>query len=190
MHWILQSNLFNETAYGVLLDTLEKFGLPHSVHRVVPFVGEIDPPVAPETQNVVCMGSYSLRHAARTYGWTPGVFDLGPYDFTVQLEHWGGHMLNADSRVSAFKDAVVGKAAFVRPIHDSKAFAGKVFDPDEFNEWQGKVCALGAGDRSSLNRDTLVQVCPVKPIYNEYRFWIVRGEIVCASLYKQGDSVY
>lgn len=190
MHWILQSNLFNETAYGVLLDTLERFGLPHSIHRVVPFVGEIDPPVELETTNVICMGSYSLRHAARKHGWTPGVFDLGPYDFTVQLEHWGSHMLNADSRVSAFKDAAVDKAAFVRPIHDSKAFAGKVFDPDEFHDWQGKVCALGTSDRSSLDRETLVQVCPIKAIYNEYRFWIVRGEIVCASLYKQGDRVY
>lgn len=111
-----------------MLDTLEKFGLPHSVHRVVPFVGEIDPPVNLDTQHVICMGSYSLRHT-REHGWTPGVFDLGPYDFTVQLEHWGSHMLNADSRISPLKDAEVHKAAFIRPIHDSKAFAGKAFDP-------------------------------------------------------------
>lgn len=32
MHWILQNNLFNEDAYQVLLDTLARFDIPHSIH--------------------------------------------------------------------------------------------------------------------------------------------------------------
>lgn len=57
------------------------------------------------------------------------MYSIGPYDFTVQLAHLDSHMLNADSRISPLKDAEVHKAAFIRPIHDSKAFAGKAFDP-------------------------------------------------------------
>ena len=190
MHWILQNNLFNEAAYQVLLDTLERFELPHSIHKVVPFVGELVPEPELSTTNVICMGSYSLRHAAKRYGWTPGVFDLEPFDFTVQLQHWGEHMLNADSVVSAFKDANFDSpAAFIRPIEDSKVFAGKVFERDEFYDWKRKVCVLEHDYGNSLTGDTLIQVTQPKTIYVEIRFWVVKGEIISASIYKRGDKV-
>lgn len=189
MHWILQDNLFNEDAYGVLLETLERFELPHSVHKVIPFVGEITPAPTLETNNVICMGSYSLRHAAKKAGWNPGVFDLEPFPFPVQLQHWGDHMLNSSAYVVPFGQARVLSRSFLRPIEDSKTFAGRVYDYDEFADWQHKVVALGEDYGSSLTKDTLIQVCPLKEIYSEYRFWIVKGEIVCASLYKEGNRV-
>lgn len=75
MHWILQDNLFNEDAYQNLLDTLVRFDIPHSIHKVVPFIGALDPVPTLSTTNVICMGSYSLRHAARRHGWTHGHTD-------------------------------------------------------------------------------------------------------------------
>lgn len=189
MHWILQNNLFNEDAYQVLLDTLERMELPYSIHKVIPFVGELVPEPELSHYNAICMGSYSLRHAANKYHWEPGVFDLEAENFTVQLQHWGDHMLNADAQVCAFKDAVIEEMAFVRPIEDSKVFAGKVFDAKDFHDWQIKVCVLEEDYGNSLTKDTLIQVCKPKVIFAEYRFWIVKGKIVTKSLYKRGDKV-
>ncbi len=189
MHWILQDNLFNEEAYQVLLDTLQRFELPYSIHKVIPFIGELVPAPELDTNNVICMGSYSLRHAAVEHGWTPGVFDLEPFDFQKQMQMWNRHMLNCDAIVVPFKDAIVEQRSFLRPIEDSKSFAGKVYDHYEFKEWQQKVCVLEEDYGGSLHKNTLIQVCPLREIYAEYRFWIVKGEIVCASLYKQGDTV-
>lgn len=56
MHWILQENMFQEAEWLNIIQTLEKLELPFSVHKVVPFVGELDPPVALDTTNVICMG--------------------------------------------------------------------------------------------------------------------------------------
>lgn len=200
MHWILQDNLFNEAAYQHLLDNLVRFDIPHSVHKVIPFIGEITPPAQLDTNNVICMGSYSLRHEAKKHGWNPGVFDLEPFPFPVQLEKWGKHMLNHDSQVMPFKDVVVGeKRKFLRPIEDSKVFAGRVFDHYEFLDWQQKVVlmeddlppgAIVDGIRvTNLSKNSLVQVCPVHEIYSEFRFWVIKGEIVTASMYKMGDKV-
>jgi hypothetical protein len=190
MHWILQDNLFNEVAYGKLLETLERFNIPHSIHKVIPFIGELTPEVELGTKNVICMGSYSLRHAAKKAGWHPGVFDLEHQDFTIQMKHWGDEMLNADAIVSRFEDAVFTEdTMFIRPIQDSKVFAGTVMDRDEFVEWQKKVCVLEEDYGTSLTKDTLIQVCRPKKIYAEYRFWIVKGQIVTSSLYKRGDRV-
>lgn len=190
MHWILQDNLFNEEAYQVLLDTLVRFNISHSIHKVIPFIGELTPPPTLDTNNVICMGSYSLRHSAKKYGWNPGVFDLEPFDFTVQLQHWGEHMLNHDAIVGKFGEVEFNDdMAFIRPIHDSKVFAGRLIDREEFLEWQNKVCVLGENYGDSLSADTLIQICKPKKIYAEYRFWIVDQKIVSTSLYKRGDKV-
>jgi hypothetical protein len=62
-----------------MVETLDRFELPYSVHRVVPFVGELLPEPELTTDDVICIGSYSMRHAAKKYGWNPGVFDLEPF---------------------------------------------------------------------------------------------------------------
>lgn len=190
MHWILQNNIFSETGWATLVETLARFDLPHSVHKVVPFVGELVPEPALAHQNAICFGSYSMRHAARLYHWTPGVFDLDAQDFKQQLRHWGDHMLNARSKVCRFKEArFTAGRMFVRPTTDTKYFAGQVFERDDFLRWQNAVCALGLTDNSSLTPDTEIQLAPPIAIHAEYRFWVVKGQIVTRSLYKRGQRV-
>lgn len=189
MHWILQQNLFKESEWENLVGALETSDIPYSVHKVVPFVGDLLPPAEPKAPKVICFGSYSMRHAAKQFGWTPGVYDLFEQNFTVQLERWGKRMLNWDAQVCAFKDAVVTEPTFIRPIDDSKYFAGKVFEPAEFNEWQRNVCDLGHDYGNSLTEDTLIQLCRPRTIFAEYRIWVVGGEIITWSLYKRGDRV-
>jgi hypothetical protein len=189
MHWILQENLFKETEWDNVVGTLERFGIPYSVHKVVPFIGELIPAPELEHKNVICFGSYSMRHVAKANDWSPGVYDLEPVNFQIQMEHWGNLMLNADSKVLPFKDVKFEDIAFVRPIEDSKVFAGKVFEWDDFKEWQHNVCVLEEDYGDSLSKNTLVQVCNPKLIYAEYRFWIVDQKIVTASMYKCGDRV-
>lgn len=190
MHWILQNDLFSDAASKVLVETLERFSLPHSFHKVVPFVGELLPDPEIGHRNVICMGSYSMRHVAKKRGWYPGVFDLVEQDFAQQMLHWGERMLNAGSVVSKFRDAVfTGEFLFVRPCNDTKYFAGRVFAREEFIGWQRSVCALGLDDVSSLTPDTMIQLARPLEIYAEYRYWVVRGRIVTSSLYKRGDKV-
>jgi hypothetical protein len=173
-----------------MVETLDRFELPYSVHRVVPFVGELLPEPELTTDDVICIGSYSMRHAAKKYGWNPGVFDLEPFDFDEQREHWGQHMLNADSEICTFGEVRFSDGPrFVRPVQDTKVFAGRVFDVEEFAEWQEKVIALGDGDDRSLNAATLVQVSAPKELHQEVRCWIVDGRVVTASTYKVGSSV-
>jgi hypothetical protein len=193
MHWVLSGNIFNESAWEEMLAVLNRFGISYSEHKVVPFVGELlpDPPADLNGGNVIVIGPYSMRHIAKKKGWFPGSFDLEPFDFTQQLEHWGGHMLNADSRVLPFWRASwpESELRFVRPINDSKNFAGRVFEWPEFSDWQKKVCDIGEDYGDSLTADTMIQICEPKKIYAEYRCWVIDGRIVTVSMYKFGDRV-
>jgi hypothetical protein len=206
MHWVLQHNVFKEEAFDRLVQVLERFNISHSFHRVVPFVGTLIPldgcdlldmesyadPMLPKLKNpVICIGSYSMRHAAKKYSWNPGVFDLmEDGNFQNCMKHWSDLMLNADSVVIPFKDASwVSGERFIRPTDDSKYFAGRMIEADEFLEWQKNVCVLGLDYGNSLSPDTLIQIATPKKIYAEYRCWVVDSKIVTISLYKRGDKV-
>lgn len=187
MHWILQENTFKEAAYDVLLETLDRYQLPYTVHKVIPFVGDVEP-VPVVSGPAIAFGSYSMRHASAKYGWSPGVIDLEPYDFRVQRANWGKHMLNHDSTVVKFTDVKLAEPSFVRPISDSKAFTGRTFSPEEMAEWIHKVVDLGH-DYGDDVKNQLVQVSTVKRILSETRYWVVDGRIVTSSTYKEGTRV-
>lgn len=191
MHWILQTNFTNEPKWQEMIDTLIRFNIPYSVHKVIPFVGELHP--KPDVgNNAICFGSYSMRHTAKTEKWYPGVFDLEPFDFTQQLAHWGDEMLNAESIVGPLGQAMFPEDAelmFLRPILDSKSFSGQVMDAKEFTSWQHKIAVLKEDDGSTITGDTVIQMCHPIKIVDEYRYWIVKGKIVTRSLYKRGNKV-
>lgn len=189
MHWVLQEDLFKDNEWEDLTAALERFNIPYTIHKVVPFSGELIPAVIPQRKKVICFGSYSMRHTAKAQSWSPGVYDLFEQDFRVQLEHWGDLMLNADSTIVPFKDAEVTEDSFIRPINDSKYFAGQVFEVQEFWDWKRKVCVLEHDYGNSLTGDTIIQICKPKTIYAEYRYWIVDGAIATKSMYKRGNQV-
>lgn len=190
MHWILQEGFLSETGWQALLETLQRFGISHSIHAVVPRVGELVPLPALAHRNVICIGSYSMRHVVAKNRWWPGIFDLYAQDFVQQRVHWGDHMLNAGAVVCALKDACfMGERMFVRPTQDTKHFSGRVFTADEFAAWQGEVCRPGAEHVTSLRPETQIQLARPVRIHAEYRFWVVDGEIVTQSLYRRGTQV-
>lgn len=184
--------MWNEEGWTNLRETLDRFSIPYSIHKIIPFVGELIPDVTPEGP-VICMGAYSMRHVAKERGWYPGVFDLEPFDFEIQKQHWSEHMLNYHAVVSRFEDANFPDGAnnmFIRPIHDSKSFAGKVFDREEFYTWKRKICVLEHDYGSTIDKDTLIQLCPLQTIYSEHRFWIVKSKVVTSSTYKIGWTIH
>ena len=192
MHWVLQNNLFTEPGFQRLLDALERLGIPHSMHKVVPFVGDLVPePDLPANANIITIGSYSMGNYARRKGWQPGALDSDNLDYEKQLPHWGTRMLNSDALVCRFADVPQQIAPFfIRPTLDSKSFSGTVMDWADFSDWQQRVLNIGIDSGATLDADTLVMVCRAKTIYREYRLWVVDSKIVTASLYKEGHRVH
>lgn len=52
-YWVLQSGWENEVGWARMLDALRRFAIPHSIHKVVPFVGELQPEPEPDTNEVI-----------------------------------------------------------------------------------------------------------------------------------------
>lgn len=190
MHWILQSNVSFERGIEDLVAFLERAGIPHSSHKVVPFVQALEPDISPEG-NVIVYGTYGMRHLAKRKGWVPGSFDLAEITYADHVAHWGRHMLNSDAIFCPFAEAskhLGAEPVFMRPVVDSKFFSGKVVTREEFMPWHHKVVELKEDDGSSLRPDTIVLIASVKSLLQEYRIWIVDGKVATASLYKRGGK--
>jgi hypothetical protein len=189
MFWVVQNNIFNENGYAELLHALERLGIQHQVVKIVPFIHTIEPDVFPPEGPVMVMGSYTMWEVARLKGWQPGSFTNDNFTFEKQLAHWGERMLNHDSWVGRFADAMPRVPRFfIRPVLDSKSFAGAVMDHLEFYDWKKAVLALDC--YTTLTGDDLVQIAAVKPLVRESRLWVVDGKIVTASVYKVGSRVH
>jgi hypothetical protein len=201
MRWLLQNNIFNEAAFDILLETVGRFGFEHSVHDVVPFAGELVPEPPAHDGKTIAFGSYSMRHSARKYGWTPGLYLMEhAQPRAVQNERWGtGNLLNGAGVETALGNAAEAAAAvlgvhdvdrvFIRPAQDSKVFSGTFMTASGLSEWIGKVEALGEDADASLNLATEVLVAPPRGVVREWRNWVVGGRIVTSSLYKLGTRV-
>ncbi len=195
MYWVIQENIYSEEGLAELVSVLDRYGLPYSFHKVVPFVGELTPDVNPGGP-VIVIGAYSMIHIAKARGWVPGVFSNENFDFQVWRSSWGKECLNYTAKCVKFADVSLAlmerqrnQPFFMRPTMDSKAFTGQLFEWRDYYDWRNRVVELGEEDGSTLRGDTTVLVTTPKNILREYRLWVVDGRVVTASLYKIGDRV-
>ncbi|RMC33719.1 ATP-grasp domain-containing protein [Paracoccus alkanivorans] len=191
MQWILQE--FEDTQK--LANALDRLGISYSWHKVVPFIGELVP--APEMQDplaVVLFGSYTLWRYAEAKGLEPGVFRIRPF---VHETPWQPYMLNGQNADFLRIREIYAKLPdndrhwFIRPVADSKELAGSVKTAAEIRETARKVMSLDSTEipNGSLRPDTLMMLTPPARIRKEWRVWIVKGEVVTYSLYKEGTRV-
>jgi hypothetical protein len=103
MRWVVQTNIFAEEGFAELLAAIERFGLPLTMVKVVPFVGTlelVDGELPEDGADAIVMGSYGLARAAARRGWWPGAF-LESLDTERHIACWGAHMLNAGTATTA-----------------------------------------------------------------------------------------
>lgn len=191
MQWILQA--FEDTKK--LAEALDQLGIGYTWHKVVPFVGDLSPePEIRDPDAVLLFGSYTLWRYAERQGLSPGVFRISPF---VDELAWQGFLLNgASSRfltVAEVPNVLAGEdqVFFVRPVEDSKEIAGSVQTAEALIERAEKVLRLDPEEipNGSLRPDTRLMLSPPQRIMKEWRIWVVAGEVVTYSLYKEGTRV-
>lgn len=192
MKWVVQSNVYAEEGYDSLLQAIRDRGHGLTTVKVVPFSAEIvsmEGALPMEGEPAIALGTYSLVRAGMALGWRPGAF-LENLDFEVQRGHWGERMLNHRASVHRFDSIPFQERPFfLRPVHDSKAFAGFVCDWGYYSEWADSIGRLEFDRRTvplPMGLGTLVMVCPVVDIDSETRTWVIGGQVITASGYKRG----
>ncbi len=189
MQWILQD--YEDT--NKLAEILGRVGIPYSFHKVVPFIGQLEPvPTITDPNNVIMFGSYSLRHYAREHSLSPGVFELRPF---LHEHNWQPYLLNGiNSKIIIAKhlgSLDPDRFYFVRPVEDSKEIAGSVMTGNDLEYLVKAVNNLKPEEyiKGSLTPDTLLMISEPVHIQKEWRTWIVKDQVVTYSLYKMGSRI-
>jgi hypothetical protein len=184
--WVVQTNVEPESTTPVVLREACS-GLRLPFHEVSVTPGQQSLPALPDIPGpVVFHGRNTLISRALEHPtWKRGVF-FSPENFRYDayVAHYGSAMLNADARVMSLGELVAADyqanaKLFVRPVHDSKVFTGRVVrfsDCAELHrEWQ----------RSSLSHQEIpVVVAVVQEIDAEWRVFVVNGNVTGGSMYR------
>lgn len=201
---IIQENLFKEEHYDILIKTIQRLQLPYHIVRVYPFVDRIvDINDIPEKFNTVedlpeinpsgkiwCWGSLSMTRIAKTKRWKPGTMVNDNHNYEVYSKWWKDMLLNYDSELMTIGDKLpwYKGSLFLRPVKDSKAFTGAIFNEEK---WKYTVQHyINEPGYPEFNKDTVIQVSMPKEIQREIRLWIVGDKIITGSYYKLGNRFY
>jgi hypothetical protein len=180
MLWLVQSNLINREDYEDIVAALVAQKCEWRPIKVMPFSDYIELGEQIDTTNVVALGSTTMLKIVHRLGWTPGVWWGPNFAYDKYIEHYGKEMLNYDANIYAFKDVPKFRGSrFIRPVQDSKAFAGEEIFDEQFETWQNQVL----GTESGTFPETPVIVATPKKLLAEYRFFVVKGKIVAGSQY-------
>lgn len=181
--WVVQKNLANEDEYPNFISAIEKTGSICQIVKVVPFAHDLIPPI--ETTSIVAFGTMTLEGIAKQLNWSPGTFSNEKHNFEYWSEGYSGFLLNDDAKIHPFGSVPKFEGVrFIRPLDDSKVFAGQVIEGSDFANWHDQVLAI-QDDFSTLTMSTKILIASTKEIKAEYRFFVVDSQVVTGSLYRQ-----
>lgn len=173
--WLIQPVKVEAGKIEQLISLLEKADIEYDI--VYPLNGKIlknnkeDYVFEPGKKYFVC-GSYPLTRYAHEK--IPGsVFSLENYNFEDFMNIFGSeNFVNSNCKVVQSKEIDwIEEEYFVRPVDDTKAFNGGIYN------------------KNNLKYDGEVIVANLKHIRREYRFFVIDGQIVGKSLYKVNGSL-
>jgi hypothetical protein len=189
MHWVLQGNLLNQQTLAELQKQLSTRQIPFTTVKLIPFLNALSPDVEIEAKAVFTYGSTGLGHVSKSKKWQPGYFDDN-LDYRLYQKNFDTEMLNCEA-----VSAPMGELKkhwdrfFLRPVSDSKQFAGEVMTWEQFEIFRNGVRLVENDDGVTLTLKDVVVMAPCKEILAEYRFFVIDGEVVTGSQYKIGDQV-
>lgn len=192
MFWVLQKNLYNESAFADLLEQLDRQKVCYQIVDLIPFAHEMSPDINVEGP-VFVLGSTAMGNVARKKGWKPGYIDEN-INYHNIVEKYENDALNWNCIFATFgeisKAYIPWSEFFIRPVNDGKSFAGTVMNVNELDEWIAKIKNLeGDNSYTSITLNDEIVISPIQEIYTEYRFFVVNGKVVTGSQYKLGNRI-
>lgn len=203
MFWVIQDTVINNPANRTLEETLKKNNTPYQVVKVVPFFNKLLPKDFPSDQyngdisdikdlaidtkeDIFVIGATALNKIAQEKKWYPGSLYNENFSYGIWKEHLGEELLNNEAIIDTFgKIEPKWDVFFLRPCEDSKDFSGGIFEKEEFYVWRQQLEKIGY-----LFKEHDVFASPIKKIKEEYRFFVIDGEVTTYSQYKKEDTLY
>lgn len=165
-----------------MLEAIQRKGSPWTAIGVIPYEYTITGLEEGVTSPCMFYGSTKLTElAAAQESWKPAViYDPAWFDPRFCLGK-RPDLLNGEQRTIAVKelrDNWVDEPTFVKSV-DVKVLTGMVLEPEEDDQ----SCWLE--ERADLDDNALLVASPYRKLDKEWRFFVVKGEVVAGSIYRR-----
>lgn len=194
MRWLVQENLNSTRNYMDIVDALVASDTYYLIVAFHDFTWKVVDKYTKQylenseeildnftkDKDVMVYGSKALAEFAEQQGYKPGSFHNENFDYSVLLEHFGNHMLNADVHIGTlFTLFPAWDRFFIRPSGNNKLFTGYVTTLEDFRKLEKEESAKEVSPYAGVD----LVIAPYKQINTEYRFFIVDCRIVAHSSY-------
>jgi hypothetical protein len=182
MHYIIQSNIYKEVNFDLLIHALKNLDLSFETVKVLPFIDSYD--FETSRKDVFIFGGVKLAEYTKDLNFSPGSLFGKTENFEDYLKYFRNHLLNGDSTIHNVSDELTFTGVkFIKPLDDNKLFNGKLFDNMYWNSEQSNLIY-----DKSYNPNLKILVSSPKTIYREVRLFIVDGKVVTGSQYMFGNK--
>jgi hypothetical protein len=193
IRWVIQDNLISEQDLKTLQNTAREIGCDVEEVFVTPFVKTLPKFTLDDKKNVYYGSTTMMMNVYKNLNKPLGLFfDDKAYSMENYIDKWGENMLSCEAEFTTIGEImsieyqpqlVNGEEidVFVRPDGDTKSFDGEVGKASNFI----KLFKRKLEYDMSITEDTKILVGPAYNIVKEWRNYVVGGEIVTSTKYRQ-----
>jgi hypothetical protein len=182
--WVLQANHKNlEENVARMRNSLIRSKTAFVDVNISPYDHSVEGGDPVLTGNIVAYGSTGIDTVVARNHWLPGVWASSDMSESGSLKILGNDYLNHDMKIVSCHD-VANVAAdldlefvFMKPNSNTKRFGGCVVETSRLYFFMEPIIANLQG------KDLDVCIAPIRQIKEEYRLFIVSGQVVSASMY-------
>ncbi len=187
--WVIQSNLIQENDLKEIQNTCSDMGVEFQEVKIIPFSNELPNINLDDKVNIYYGSTTFMDNIYEQLDKPIGLFyNHETFSMENYMDKWGERMLNYEALILTVEQALNRKYypfsddwVFVRPDGDGKEFDGQVMKYQEVEPYLNRHLQY----ISKMNLQTKVIVGPAYNIHKEWRNYIVNGEIVSSSLYRE-----
>lgn len=188
VRWVIQNNLIAENDLQEIQNTCRDIGVEFKNVKIKPFSPKL-PKIPIDEKLNIYYGSTTFMDNVLSSLPSKGLFyDRNTFSMENYINKWGKHMLNSDAMILEvydvmYKDVWEDKEenVFIRPDGDGKEFDGQVMKFSEVHDYLMRHLEY----ESKLHIASKVVLGPAYNIHKEWRNYVVNGEIVTSSLYRE-----
>lgn len=190
IHIALDSYFFFEREnFQMIKEFLDENKVDNELYKILPFSHEIQPAL-PTDKIIVPFGCIEfVQEIRKTHLNSIVLYDEEVFTNENCLKQWGPLCLNHDAQIMTVKEAVdnleKGKKYFMRPVEDLKSFTGNLFEVGHLPSLLERYAGY---ENNQFNSDSTIIVSEPKTIKREWRNFIVDGNVVSSSLYKENGK--
>jgi hypothetical protein len=188
IRWVIQNNLIAENDLNEIQETCKTLGVEFQEVTVIPMTSELPDIIHDEKVNLYYGSTTFMDNLYSQLNKPFGLFyNHETFLMTNYIEKWSEHMLNSDGRIVKVGDYLaeiqhlIEYYVFIRPDGDGKEFDGQAMKISEVNEFLQRHLEYD----SKMTPDSKILIGPAYNIHKEWRNYVVDGEIVSSSLYRE-----